>query len=303
MDETAYNQLQLREIFHLEFLRWMGRKIKAENYALKGGVNLRFFFNSFRYSEDMDLDASGIKVDTLKETVMKILEARSFQESLRPFGIEKITAPDISKAKQTETTQRFKVHLLTAAGEDLFTKVEFSRRGFKGEMTVQPVSDAVLRSYKLPPLVCPHYSAETAVLQKAEALASRSVVQARDVFDIYILIPQVIALCPPTLCGGSEATPVIARSTFASLSVNSATKQSLSFPRKRESRVSPRRMAPALVNKAKENTLEISFEQFRDTVVSYLAPEDRAVYDKAAAWDDIKLKVTEFIDKIEQADA
>ncbi len=271
MDVMAYNQLQLREIFHLEFLRWLGRKLKAENYALKGGVNLRFFFNSFRYSEDMDMDASGIKVDALKETVMKILEARSFQESLRPFGIEKITAQDMSKAKQTETTQRFKVHLLTAAGEDLFTKVEFSRRGFKGEITVQPVSDAVLRSYKLPPLVCPHYSAETAVLQKAEALASRSVVQARDVFDLYLL------------------------STQADLS---SPRPNLSFPRKRESR-----MAPALLEKAKENALDISFEQFRDTVVSYLAPEDKAVYDKAAAWDDIKLKVTEFIDKIGQDDA
>lgn len=264
MDEMAYNQLQLREIFHLEFLRWLGRKIKAENYALKGGVNLRFFFNSFRYSEDMDLDASGIKVDTLKETVMKILEAWSFQESLRPFGIEKIIAPDMLKAKQIETTQRFKVHLLTAAGEDLFTKVEFSRRGFKGEITVQPVSDAVLRSYKLSPLVCPHYSAGTAILQKAEALASRSVVQARDVFDIYILIPQVIA---------SEA---------------------------KQSKTS---LSKSTLNKAKENALEISFEQFRDTVVSYLTPEDRAVYDEVAAWDDIKLKVTEFIDKIGQDDA
>jgi predicted nucleotidyltransferase component of viral defense system len=284
MDETAYNQLQLREIFHLEFLRWLGRKIKAENYALKGGVNLRFFFNSFRYSEDMDLDASGIKVDTLKETVMKILEARSFQELLRPFGIEKITAPDMSKAKQTETTQRFKVHLLTAAGEDLFTKVEFSRRGFKGEMTVQPVSDAILRSYKLPPLVCPHYSAETAVLQKAEALASRSVVQARDVFDLYLLSTQA-DLSFPRLHG----SPIKAFGDD---------KRNMSSPRKRESMV-----APALLKKAKENALEISFEQFRDTVVSYLAPEDKAVYDKAAAWDDIKLKVTEFIDKIGQADA
>jgi predicted nucleotidyltransferase component of viral defense system len=256
--DTTYNQLQLREIFHLEFLRWLGRKIKAENYALKGGVNLRFFFNSFRYSEDMDLDVSGIKVDTLKETVMKIVEARSFQEPLSPFGIEKIIPPDVSKAKQTETTQRFKVHLLTAAGEDLFTKVEFSRRGFKGEMTVQPISDAVLRAYKLPPLVCPHYSAETAVLQKAEALASRSVVQARDVFDLYVL------------------------STQADLSFTGGVK---------------------MLEKAKENALGISFEQFRDTVVSYLAPEDKAVYDKAAAWDEIRLKVTEFLDKIKQADA
>lgn len=260
-----YNQLRLREIFHLEFLRWLGRKIGAENYALKGGVNLRFFFNSFRYSEDMDLDASGIKVDTLKETVMKILEARSFQEPLKSFGIEKIIPPDVSKAKQTKTTQRFKVHLLTAAGEDLFTKVEFSRRGFKGETTVEPVSDTILRAYKLPPLICPHYSARAAVLQKVEALASRSVVQARDVFDLYLL----------------------------------STQADLSFPRKRESN----RVAPSMLEKAKENALEISFEQFRDTVVSYLAPEDRALYDKAAAWDEIKLGVTEFIDKIEQADA
>ena len=257
MYEPVFNQLQLREIFHLELLRWLGRKLKAENYALKGGVNLRFFFNSFRYSEDMDLDASAIKVETLKETVMKILETRSFQEPLKPFGIEKIIPPDVSKAKQTETTQRFKVHLLTAAGEDLFTKVEFSRRGFKGEMTVQPVSDAILRAYKLPPLICPHYSAETAVLQKAEALASRTVVQARDVFDLYVLSTQVNM---PFTAGAG------------------------------------------LLEKAKENALEISFEQFSDTVVSYLAPEDRAVYNTAAAWNEIKLKVAEFIDKIGKAD-
>lgn len=258
MEETAYNQLQLREIFHLEFLRWLGRKIRAENYALKGGANLCFFFNSFRYSEDMDLDASGIKVAALKEIVMKILETRSFQESLEAFGIEKIIPPDISRAKQTETTQRFKVHLLTAAGEDLFTKVEFSRRGFKGTITVQPVSEAVLRAYKLPPLVCPHYSAETAVMQKVAALALRSVVQARDVFDLYVL----------------------------------STQADLSF-----------REGANLLEKAKENTLQISFEQFRDTVVSYLAPEDRTIYDKAPAWEEIKLKVSEFLDKIEQTDA
>ncbi|MBI3658475.1 MAG: nucleotidyl transferase AbiEii/AbiGii toxin family protein [Acidobacteria bacterium] len=262
---SVYSQLQLKEIFHIEFLRWLGRKLKPENYALKGGVNLRFFFNSFRYSEDMDLDASGINVDSLKETVMKILAVRSFQEPLKPFGIEKIIPPNISKAKQTETTQRFKVHLLTAAGEDLFAKVEFSRRGFKGEPVVQPVSDAVLRAYHLPPLICPHYSAGTAILQKIEALASRAVVQARDVFDLYVLIPQA----------------------------------DLSFPRKRESN----RLAPALVDKARDNALEISFGQFRDTVLSYLAPEDRTVYDKAAVWDEIKRKVAGFIDKIQQTDA
>lgn len=257
MENAIYTHLQLREIFHLEFLRWLGRKIKPENYALKGGVNLRFFFNNFRYSEDMDLDAGGIQTHTLKDAAMGILEARSFQESLKPFGIEKIVPPDIGKAKQTETTQRFKVHFLTSAGEDLFTKVEFSRRGFNGDRAVQSVSDTILRAYKLSPLLCPHYGADSAVSQKIEALAMRSAVQARDVFDLYILIPQAQS-----------------KTSFS-----------------------------ALAEKARENALEISFEQFRDTVVSYLAPEDRPVYDKAAAWDEIKLRVSDFLERAGKGNA
>jgi len=48
-----YNSLQQREIFHLEFLRWFGRKADPKHYALKGGVNMRFFFGSIRYSEEI----------------------------------------------------------------------------------------------------------------------------------------------------------------------------------------------------------------------------------------------------------
>mgnify|MGYP001601104310 FL=1 len=55
----VYNSLQLREIFHLEFLRWLGRKVKPDYYAIKGGTNLRFFFQSFRYSEDMVVKKGG----------------------------------------------------------------------------------------------------------------------------------------------------------------------------------------------------------------------------------------------------
>src|SRR3989338_4146183 len=266
MDDAIYTHLQLREIFHLEFLRWLGRKIKQENYVLKGGVNLRFFFNNFRYSEDMDLDAGRIQMHALKDAAMGILEARSFQESLKPFGIEKIVPPDIGKAKQTETTQRFKVHLLTSAGEDLFTKVEFSRRGANGSLAIEPVSDTVLRAYKLSPLLCPHYVASSAVFQKVKALAMRSAVQARDVFDLYVLTPQ---------------TNLSSRS----------------------SKVFTLKMTQSLLERARENALEISFEQFRDTVVSYLAPEDRSVYDKAAAWDEIKLRVSDFLERAGKSNA
>lgn len=256
-----YNSLQLRELFHLEFLRWLDRKIKAESYALKGGSNLRFFFNSIRYSEDMDLDIKGVEVYALKDIVMKILQDPSFQDIFKPFGIERVVPPDIGRAKQTEATQRFKIHLITSAGEDLFTKIEFSRRGFRGKVVVQPVSAVISRAYMLPPLLAPHYDVESAILHKIGALADRSEVQARDIFDLYILNSQ----CKPSEVKGNA-------------------------------------LSLGKIDKAYKNIFEISFEQFRDTVISYLSPDDQRVYDSPSLWDEIKLRVTNFIDEIRRGD-
>lgn len=189
MENRIYNGLQLREVFHLGFLQWLGRKLKPERYALKGGSNLRFFYGSIRYSEDMDLDVQGVPVQLLIETVMKILKNPSFLENLVPFGISEVVPPDMGKAKQTETTQRFKVHLITGAGEDLFTKIEFSRRGFKGSFLVQSVSSKVLRTYKMSSLMVSHYDIESAIIQKVDAIVSRSIIQPRDIFDLHILMP------------------------------------------------------------------------------------------------------------------
>ena len=259
MKNIIYTPLQLREVFHMEFLRWFGRKVKAEFYALKGGTNLRFFFNSFRYSEDMDLDIRSVEVGALKNMVMKILRALSFQDTLKPFGIERVAAPNITKAKQTKTTQRFKVHLITYAGDDLFTKIEFSRRGFKGKITIQPISSVITRAYKLAPLLLPHYNIQSAVTQKIEALAGRSVLQARDVFDLHILSSQ---------CELFKAE---------------------------ETEIKGDKIA-----KAYENVFAINFEQFRDTVVSYLSPEDQAAYNSPRAWDEISLKVGNFIEELQK---
>ena len=190
MNNPMHTPLQMREIFHLEFLRWFGRKTQANGYVLKGGVNLRFFFHSIRFSEDMDIDIQGIRVERVKKTVMEILGGRGFSDGLKSFGIEKIVPPDITKAKQTATTQRFKIHLLTSAGEDLFTKIDFSRRGLKGSAMVEPVPAQMLRSYKMAPLLVPHYDAISAIEQKIQALAQRSVLQARDIFDLFFLNSQ-----------------------------------------------------------------------------------------------------------------
>ena len=252
------NSLQLREIFHLEFLRWFARKLKVKYYALKGGTNLRFFFNSFRYSEDMDLDINGVEVNSLKDIVMKILQNSSFRDTFKPFGIEEIVPPEIMYAKQTATTQRFKIHLMTSAGEDLFTKIEFSRRGFKGKVIIQPVLDSILREYKLPPLLVPHYDLQSAIAQKIDALATRSLIQARDIFDLYILSSQY-----------------------------------------KPSKTEKIKTVPAKLTKAYEKTFEVSFEQFRDTVISYLSFEDQATYNSSSLWEEIRLKVSNFIKELQ----
>ena len=192
MNERFYTSLQIREAFHLEFLRWFGLKTESSRYCLKGGVNLRLFCRSIRYSEGMDIDSTKIRVDSLQKIVMGILSDRRFTDSLQFLGIDKIILPDMMKAKQTETTQRFKVHLLTLPGEDLFTKIEFSRRRMKGHAVVEQVPSLVLRSYKMGPLLVIHYDVTSAVVQKIHALAQRTVLQARDIFDLFVLSSQYV---------------------------------------------------------------------------------------------------------------
>jgi len=191
MNGFIFDAFQLREIFHLEFLRRLGGKLSPKSYAVKGGINMRFFFGSVRFSEDMDLDITSPDVDRLKGLVKGILSSPAFTDQLRPFGIREIRPPDMARAKQTETTQRFKVHLLTMAGEDLSTKVEFSRRGFKGTTVVDIVADSILQSYRMTPIWVPHYDLSSAIAQKTEALASRPAAQARDIFDLHVLIARI----------------------------------------------------------------------------------------------------------------
>ena len=69
-----YSAIQIREIFHFFFLHQLTRISDPKLYVLKGGVNLRFYFKSPRYSEDMDLDVVAGGVGTLKKNGYKILE-------------------------------------------------------------------------------------------------------------------------------------------------------------------------------------------------------------------------------------
>jgi hypothetical protein len=249
--------LQKIELFHLIFLRALVRKIPVSSFCVKGGCNLRFFFGSERYSEAIDIDVSGVPVHALKDHVMSIFRSGGMIDTARSFGINEVRPPNLTHAKQTETVQRFKTHLITSADEDLATKIEFSRRGLDAPIRAEPISPTVLASYRMAPLIVPHYTAAAAIRQKLQALITRRQPEARDVFDLYVLSSQAEA---QELQMGQY------------LSVDD--------------------LYQAL---ARVDTIE--YERYRDTVVSFLPPEEQERYDEDLIWDQIRLVVIGMIEK------
>lgn len=178
-----------RERFHFLFLEQLLRSSGPGLFALKGGVNLRFFFASPRYSEDMDLDVKPVvAVETLRKNGYKILDDPALRRVLATLGIVGLEVNDRVRAKHTATTQRFRLSLVLSSGQALPTKVEFSRRGIDEErVRMERIDPEIARAHHRVAYVCPHYDAMAAFRQKVEALAGRTVTQARDVFDIYLL--------------------------------------------------------------------------------------------------------------------
>ncbi|MBI5447134.1 MAG: nucleotidyl transferase AbiEii/AbiGii toxin family protein [Gammaproteobacteria bacterium] len=177
---------QYVELFHLMFLRQFSGHIAANLYAIKGGCNLRFFFQSIRYSEDLDLDIQIIQKQTLEHKVNKILTSSSLLKLLQNHGITKIIA---NPSKQTPTTQRWKIQLyIDRLKMPLATKIEFSRRHDKFQSELGDINIQICQRYSLPPSRLSHYKLCEAVAQKILALAHRSLTQARDIFDLYHLL-------------------------------------------------------------------------------------------------------------------
>jgi predicted nucleotidyltransferase component of viral defense system len=175
------------EMFQLVFLRALVAKGEDKALvALKGGCNLRFYFVSVRYSEDIDFDVVVIAPGTLKNKVERLLRSPLVSAPLRTRGLE---VTEVSAPKQTETTQRWKV-ALRAEGFDapLRTKIEFSRRDAIEGATYEGIARSVLGTYGLTQVLATHYATRAAIEQKVHALAGRAEPQARDVFDLALLL-------------------------------------------------------------------------------------------------------------------
>jgi predicted nucleotidyltransferase component of viral defense system len=177
---------QAVELFHVAFLDLLARRVAGNRYTLKGGANLRYFFGSVRYSEDIDLDIEGIPEWRLAEKIEDILSSTQLQILLRATRLRVVEA---SNTKKTETTQRWKVGIAAPArGELIRTKIEFSYREAEGESRLEQIPSEIVAPYGLRPPVVQHYVDDAPIRQKVLALAGRSETQARDVFDLQMLL-------------------------------------------------------------------------------------------------------------------
>jgi hypothetical protein len=86
---------------HLTFCRLLCAGADRADSAIQEGCNLRFFFGSVRYSEDLDLDVRRVPPRTLRGRVDKLLASPALLGPLRSAGIQVGAA---SAPKQTDPT-------------------------------------------------------------------------------------------------------------------------------------------------------------------------------------------------------
>lgn len=177
---------QVIEFFHLAFLQVLQARLDQARYVVKGGANLRYFFESLRYSEDIDLDAVAIEPWKLEAKVDEVLASSATGLLLRSGGL---AVEQVTKPKQTPTTQRWKP-LIAVSGRraPIRIKIEFSHRATDPRRILEAVPDGVVAPYALRAPTMLHYTAGAAIEQKIGALAQRSETQARDVFDLELLL-------------------------------------------------------------------------------------------------------------------
>jgi predicted nucleotidyltransferase component of viral defense system len=180
----ALGDIQVIELLHLAFLQVLQARLDHSHYVVKGGTSLRYFYESARYSEGIDLDAIAIESWKLEERVDGALSSDAMNALLRTSGLK---IGQITKPKQTETTQRWKVMVDLPRRNSVRTKIEFSHRKADSRRILEAVPDRVVAPYALRAPTLLHYLPDAATEQKIGALAERSETQARDVFDLDLL--------------------------------------------------------------------------------------------------------------------
>lgn len=261
MPRAPLTAVSAREVVHLLILEELAKVHDGDAIALKGGVNLRLFFQNVRYSEDIDLDGVPSFSQAIRSTIKGIFHDRTFTRRLRELGIRGLD-PGEGPNKDSETTFRYKFGVVLPGDIRYPTKVEVSfRPRHPGDRTVvEGVPSQFVEEYGITPVRVCRYVLDAAVRQKIEALGGRREVQARDVFDLHALV------------GGRFGDDMLAF---------------LAGALERDRLVS-----------AHERAFSITFAEYEGQVIEFLAADARSTYGTSSAWDEVRLEVGALIEAV-----
>ncbi len=261
MPSQTLSPVTARELVHLLILRELAGIRKASGITLKGGANLRLFFGSVRYSEDMDLDGTAQASDAIRSSLNGMFENREFTRRLQAFGIRELD-PGEGPNKDTDTTFRYKFGVIVAGGIRYPTKVEVSFRGrhVADSAVLATPEPEILRTYGMEGLEVRHYVREAAVRQKLDALGGRREAQARDVFDLHVLVPD-----PPP----DELLEFLAKG-----------------------------LRRSQMDEAHARALAMTYREYEGQVFEFLGEEARSRYGTERAWDEMRLRAATLIENV-----
>lgn len=174
-----------REYWQLLFLQQFYLLKKSNNIFFKGGTAIRFLFNSFRFSEDLDFLSNTPK----KQTEELLFEVFNFfkknSNSQLEFKKEKI----IEKFEQNSLKYRF-LFLPYNSNQKVSIRIDvtFREKPIKKEKSVLIPFDYPISPY---PLIL-HLNSEEILAEKIRALFVRE--KPRDLFDLWFLLSKNISI-------------------------------------------------------------------------------------------------------------
>lgn len=188
-DEAQNAGLGVAEAFHLAYLVVLASTAKPDTWALKGGGNLRFYFDSLRFSEDIDLDVH-VSATQMRPRIDRAFESAALTKLLAAVGS---TVEYLNPKERTATREKWTIGLRNGTAGDalVYTQVEFSYREYDlGDYIAieAPKSSPAVSHSPIPAPVIGHYVPRGALVQKVSALSDRRHTQPRDVFDIDHLV-------------------------------------------------------------------------------------------------------------------
>ena len=241
------------ESFHLAFLQALATRANLTAWALKGGGNLRFFYLSDRFSEDIDLDTFDIEPWAFQERVDQALASDLLKRTL---GILGSRIEYVNPKERSETKSKWVIGIRHQSETDpVYTQIEVSHRAYpyQGFVKVEPVSPAAIAPFAaaLRRPAFAHYLPGAAIAQKVDALRGREVRQPRDVFDLDVLF----RVAPAAVVRGD--------------------------------------IDAAHLRAAITRVIEIGYDEFRAKVLSFIEPAMLPLYEPVEAWEGMQMTVLE----------